>query len=284
MSSISSPTIELAVMPDDPIGFDARKPIGFWNKRLGLEGTGLFKAALKAALGYLTANPAAAVSATIDGAFAIQTKPLPPEEQAWLLIQRALARAMAKLAAEARQREVFETADVQNLVASLDQGLAKRPVRIGRDFVDHPADHDVLDAIRPGFTEWLTALGLGEIETAHIIRRLGAYFTFSLHREWTTHHKEYVELERTIESWSGPFAKASGRERAWMRNAAWLQRQVEEHLFDETRPVRSLRPAPGLLGREAEGREAADHGRGGRRLPPREAACRRSEDSGSGMA
>lgn len=74
----------------------------------------------------------------------MQTKPLKPEEQAWLLIQRALARAMAKLSAEARQKEVFERTDVQNLVALLDQSVAEQPVRIGQDFFDHPAGHDVL--------------------------------------------------------------------------------------------------------------------------------------------
>jgi hypothetical protein len=223
-------------MEEDTIGFDAKRPIGLWNKRIGLDGTGLFKAALKGALAYFTSRPAAAVSAAIDGAFAIkvEAKPLRPEEQAWLLIQRALARAMAKLAAEAREKEAFESSDVRNLIDSLDQSLAGQSIRIGQDFLDQPAGHDAVKVVCAGFAKWLVSLGLSELQARQIAKRLGRYFTFSLHREWAAYHQNYAELARAIESWNTPFAKAGTRERAWILNAAWLQRQIEEPLFEET--------------------------------------------------
>ena len=221
-------------MVEESLGFEAKAPIGLWNKRIGIDGAALFKAAAKGALAYFTANPAAAVTTAIDGIFAIQIGPLKPEEQAWLLIQRALARAMAKLVAEGREKETFEVADAQTLIDRLDQSLAEASIRIGQDFFDHRADHDVVDVVRPGMAAWLCSLGLSDLGVEQITKRLGRYFTFNLHREWATHHRDYAELAREIESWNTPFAKADARERAWMRNAAWLQRQIEESLFEET--------------------------------------------------
>jgi hypothetical protein len=250
-------------MMEESIGFEAKAPVGLWNKRLGIDGAALFKAAAKSALAYFTANPAGAISAAIDGVFTLQTGSLKPEEQAGLLIQRALARAMAKLAAEARERETFEVADAQTLIDRLDRSLAEASIRIGQDLFDHPADHDVLDAVRPGIVEWLCSLGLSELGAGQITRRLGRYFTFSLHREWATHYRDYAELAREIESWNTPFANADARERAWMRNTAWLQRQIEEPLFEETFGLCEVyAPLRALLGREENRWPSPAHGRG----------------------
>jgi hypothetical protein len=96
----------LAEINEEDFGFDVEKPVGVWNKQLEVDYPGVFKALLKATIGFWTGNAPTTVSSAIDGAFAfkITDKPLPPAVLAWHLIRRTLARAMAKLTVEARSR------------------------------------------------------------------------------------------------------------------------------------------------------------------------------------
>ena len=90
-------------MDEESIGFSAKAPVSAWNKQIGFDYPGVFKALIKATIAYATGNAPAGLSATVDGffAFKLQDRPLPPAELAWLLIRRALAHAMARLSVEA---------------------------------------------------------------------------------------------------------------------------------------------------------------------------------------
>ena len=90
----------------EPIGFMARAPLSEWNKRIGVDYPGVFKAVLKATVAVATANAPGAISAAIDGffAFKLEDAQRTPEELAWLLTRRALAHAMAELTVEAARR------------------------------------------------------------------------------------------------------------------------------------------------------------------------------------
>ena len=55
-------------------------------------------------------------------------------------------------------------------------------------------------------------------------RRLSAYFTLALHREWSEHADDYRTLEAKLVDADTPFARATALERAWLRNTAYLQR------------------------------------------------------------
>jgi NACHT N-terminal Helical domain 3/NACHT domain len=222
-------------MLDQSLGFNAKAPVSTWNKCLGVDYPGVFKALLKAALAVATANAPGAISAAIDGffAFKIEDAKRPPEELAWLLIRRALAHAMAKLAVEALKRHDREPDDPEGLVAGLDAALDGVEIPIDQDFVERPAEHPIVDQVTGPFEKWLRAYGLNGAETHSVTRRLGAYFTLALHRDWAGHADEYRLLEVKLLEADTPFAKANALERAWLKNSAYLQRLIREPVFDE---------------------------------------------------
>jgi hypothetical protein len=226
-------------MDEDSIGFSAKAPVSIWNKRIGVDYPGVFKALIKATIAYATGNAPAGLSATVDGffAFQLQDRPLPPAELAWLLIRRALAHAMARLSVEALGGAGFannanEKSD--SLIAALDGSLDKAEIWIEPGFFERPAEIPVVQAVRAPFDEWLRdCLRLDKARAASVQRRLGAYFTFGLHREWAEHFETYTPIDAEIRNLETPFAKATVRERAWLRNAAYLERQINEPVFDE---------------------------------------------------
>jgi hypothetical protein len=221
-------------MLDQSLGFHAKAPVSTWNNRLGVDYPGVFKALLKAALAAATANAPGAISAAIDGLFAFKVDDAkrPPEELAWLLTRRALARAMAELTVEAARRHGTPLQDKDELVAALDRALDSAEIWIDPAFFDRPAEHPILDAVKPQFHDWLMGLGLNAAEATAVNNRLGAYFTFALRREWAE-HAEYASLEAELQKYDNVFAKADARERAWIRNAEYLQRLIREPVFDE---------------------------------------------------
>jgi uncharacterized protein YjbI with pentapeptide repeats len=220
---------------DATIGFAATRPLGTWNQRLGVDYPGVFKAVLKATLAAATANAPGMVSSAIDGFFAFRMEDArrPPEELAWLLIRRALAHAMAKLAIEALKRHDREPDDPDGLVAQLDASLDGAEVPIDHEFVECPGDHPIVGRLVDPFQAWLRAYGLNDAETRSVTRRLGAYFTLALHREWADHADEYRLLEAKLVETATPFARANAIERAWLKNAAYLQRLIREPVFYE---------------------------------------------------
>jgi uncharacterized protein YjbI with pentapeptide repeats len=224
-------------MDEDSIGFSAKAPVSAWNKRIGVDYPGVFNALIKATIAYATGNAAGGLSATVDGCFAfkLQDRPLPPAELAWLLIRRALAHAMARLSVDALAGRIFLGKESDTLIAALDHGLDDAEIWIDPAFFDRPADIPVVEAVRAPFDGWLRRyLHLDEAKAASVQRRLGAYFTFALRREWAEHSETYAPIDAEIRKQETPFAKATVRERAWLRNAAYLQRQINEPVFDET--------------------------------------------------
>lgn len=224
-------------MDEDSIGFSAKGPVSAWNKRIGVDYPGVFKALIKATIAYATGNAPAGLSATVDGyfAFKLEDRPLPPAELAWLLIRRALAHAMARLSVEALAGRAFLGKESDTLIAALDQGLDSVEIWIDPTFFDRPADMPMVEAVRTQFEEWLREyVELDAAKAASVQRRLGAYFTFALRREWAEQSETYASIDAEIRKLETPFAKATARERAWLRNAAYLERQIHEPVFDET--------------------------------------------------
>ncbi len=226
----------LAEIDEEDFGFDVEKPVGVWNKQLEVDYPGVFKALLKATVGFWTGNAPTTVSSAIDGVFAfkITDKALPPAVLAWHLIRRTLARAMAKLTVEALKAHDVQPDDPEGLVARLDATLNTTPVRVSEDFFNHPAELPIIAAAQQLFGDWLRGFGLKDAEVGSVVRRLGVYFTFALHREWAKDPSFYRPIEQELDKAKTPFARADAKERAWLKNAAYLQRQIEEPVFDES--------------------------------------------------
>jgi hypothetical protein len=224
----------LEEIDEEDFGFDVEKPVGVWNKQLEIDYPGVFKALLKATIGFWTGNAPVTVSSAIDGAFAFKIADAPPAVLGWHLIRRTLARAMAKLTVEALKAHDVPPDDPEGLVARLDATLDATSVHISQDFFDHPAELPIIEVAQQPFGDWLHSFGLSDAEISSVTRRLGAYFTFALHREWAKDPSFYRPIEQELDNAKTPFARAGAKERAWLKNAAFLQRQIEEPVFDES--------------------------------------------------
>ena len=77
-------------------------------------------------------------------------------------------------------------------------------------------------------------LGLSQAEAESVQPRLGVYFTFALRREWAGHAGDYAPIDAEIAKYENRFAQADERERAWLGHAAYLQRQINEPVFEES--------------------------------------------------
>jgi hypothetical protein len=222
-------------MIDEPFGLQAKAPLSAWDQRLGVDYPGVFRALAKCAVAYFSGNGAAAVNAAIDGiaAFKLESN-LSPPELAWHLIRRALARAMAELTVDALTSLDRDPEDPLSLVARLDGALDQATIWIDLDFYLRPADLPIVGAVRAPFGEWLGGFGLVEARVASTTRRLPAYFTFAMHREWAAEPTLYAPIDAELKKADTPFARAFARERAWLKNAAYLQRLVREPVFGES--------------------------------------------------
>jgi hypothetical protein len=84
------------------------------------------------------------------------------------------------------------------------------------------------------FGEWLKGLGLDTTTVHCMSERLPTYFVFALHEEWARHPDLYTPIEVALKDPDTPFAWAIAKERAWKKNSAFLQRQVQEPMFGES--------------------------------------------------
>ncbi|MCG8419509.1 MAG: pentapeptide repeat-containing protein [Proteobacteria bacterium] len=210
----------------------ARRPVSAWNKPLEVEGKGLFKALTRAIGHGITgrwaelANDAAGVLTS----FGLDTR---PEERAWLLIRRALVRAVFDLVAEYRH-QLSEQPDRKQLLVladQLDNRLEAAELEIRPDFVDRPGDLSIVADVAPLLGQWLSSYGVREADTRAIADRLRAYFAHILNAEWRESRAFYTPILDALDT---PFAAASAHEQAWQENAARLRRQVNERMFGES--------------------------------------------------
>ncbi len=113
------------------------------------------------------------------------------EERAYLLVNRALARAIAQLGVEN-----------QSLLAKTiarDNGLTQSEAEetgfvLAPDFLQHPREIDLLSTAKTVFAQWLYANGLTEIQAQMTAERLPSYFALGLHEELTDHQEFFEPL------------------------------------------------------------------------------------------
>ena len=139
---------------------------------------------------------------------------------------------MAELTVEAGRRHGTPLQDKDELIAALDRALDGAEIWIDPAFFDRPAEHAIVSLVKPELHEWLMGLGLNAAEATSVNQRLGAYFSFALRREWAE-HAEYAPLETELQKYENRFARAEACERAWIRNADYLQRLIRELVFEE---------------------------------------------------
>jgi Pentapeptide repeats (8 copies)/NACHT domain len=218
------------------VSFEIARPVQVWNRRLGVEYPGVFKGLLKALIHYMTGNAGGTLTASLDAlaSFKIQSQPLEPPVLAWHLVRRALALAMAQLTVERLQDRPEVLRDAEGLVAKLDAVMDATVIRLDRGFFDRPGEIALMEPSMAQFGEWLKGLGLDTTTLHRMSERLPTYFVFALHEEWARHPDLYTPIDAALKHADTPFAWAIAKERAWLKNSAFLQRQVQEPMFNES--------------------------------------------------
>jgi hypothetical protein len=226
------------------------KPLSTWNKPLKVKFRALFKS--------LTSGVAQGASGKVDGVITSGIDSLEainfgtdPSGIAWLLIFRSLAQAIDGLVEKNKKLLLADTNnsraaryqlgdladDPDSLLSQLDWSLEEKQFGIDERFFEHPRDLSVLADIQQVFAGWLREFGLREADANSITALLPSSFVYALQNQWRARPDDYKPLK---EAFNTPFTRASGREHAWFRYSAWLQKQVDEQMFDEAFSLRQV--------------------------------------------
>jgi uncharacterized protein YjbI with pentapeptide repeats len=153
-------------------------------------------------------------------------------ELAWLLIYVSFRKALRKLI-----REVFAErlgsnlkkleSDTQKLERQLVEILQAQEYKINDNFFHDPQEFPAVKRVSSAFNNWLSSQSIHVAKAKSISNRLPRYFLWELHNEWKTNKYSKIENNRT------PFDKNIERTQAWVRNSAFLQKQVEKTLILE---------------------------------------------------
>ena len=159
------------------------------------------------------------------------------EEQAWLLFFSALTASLTELLDDypellppnptPRNDEINET-----FVNRVIQQFETQEIILTSDFFNNPSLFLDDSAWKSLITKWLEEIGFHKYEYINaFISRLKSQFTLALHEEWSRRAEQYTAI---VEYLNSPFLPAAKRERELTRYRAFLQKQVDERVFNET--------------------------------------------------
>src|SRR5271155_4355656 len=194
-----------------------------------------FKSLTKAALKGLTGHWAEAL-AELPEVSAAGGLDDPPETRAWVLIRRALARAVIILLQEYSEAQRLEAPDRE---PELNNSADQEPTVfvLSGAFFDRPENSDIIPKVVPAFTEWLERLGIPGPRSRNISDRLRSYFALAVHNEWRSNPTFYQPIKESLLS---PFSAAVERELGWRRYEALLSVQIDEPVFGESFGLRQI--------------------------------------------
>jgi len=207
-----------------------KKPISFLNRNIEVNFKDLFKSGFNVGAKVASGNWCGAASNATDIAKSLGLEKLDPGQVGWLLIGRALGRAIQTLVGE--RPELKQNAEtVEKKINQINfSTLEERELEITSDFFEQPKALPILEWIKEPLIEVLTSAGLKAVEAREISNRLPSYFVLALNEEWREKSEFYTPLQESLNT---PFTKASEREQVWRHYSAWLQKQVEEPVFGE---------------------------------------------------
>jgi uncharacterized protein YjbI with pentapeptide repeats len=231
-------------------GLYIKKPISIWNKPIEANFKDLFKALTKMTISGMTLNWKEAISGATDAATAIGFQN-DVGQVAWLLIYRSIIQAMYKIVEDHfdlirssptaywhmyDQPSLLSDA-VEEITKNLDLSLEQSEVAIDESFFTNPEETSVLQEVKKPLKQWLSSIGLTDIQAATVSNKLPRYFVEALNSEWYTHHESYHCLRDAFDT---PFTRATEREKSWLRYTSWLQKQIEEPMFYEAFSLRQI--------------------------------------------
>lgn len=208
------------------------RPTPLLKREIHLQVKDLFKSLGKAIANSATQNWSAVSTDMIDAAAAFGLGQS-SGEIGWVLLQRALSRALLELVSEqsSHLNALAELSDED--LEILIQPLGDHNPEISRDFFNNPAGLPLLTQLRKSLADWLQVQGMSPASAVNTSSRFDSYFVDALHTEWRSHPEQYAALQEDFIE-NTPFSTARRREFAWISYSAFLQKQIESPLFDES--------------------------------------------------
>ncbi len=210
-------------------GIAITEPVSLWKKPIKIK-PGLFKGLFNLLLDGVKLDW---VKFSTDLADTLAGLELTGEagERGWLLVTRALSRAMLGLVEEHKRLIDVDAVVPDALDERLNRILETETYYIRFDFFDRPGELELLKAVEPVYVEFLGAIGFGAPTARNLGRRLPAYFVLAAMEEWRKAPEFFQPLEQAVKT---PFDKAGKLEKGWLAYLAWVKKQVDEPVFSET--------------------------------------------------
>ena len=234
--------------------FSVTKPVSVWNQPLKVNFKDLFKSLTKAIVQGVLINWSGVTENALNMLSAVGLSK-DPGQLTWLLILRSLEQAIKSLVKESMDlikhdtnvgnnssglegvpQEYYETLDQQ-----LNLSFEEMKLTIDEAFFNAPGKLPVLEDVGVLFAEWLKAIGLSHAQASSISHRLPAYFVYALNNEWRNNRDKYAPI---IGEFNTPFTRASEREYQWYVYSAWLHKQIQEPMFNETFSLQNIYTPP----------------------------------------
>ena len=200
-----------------------RRPV---QDQFGQLATALGKGAIASAFG----NWPEVARSGMDAVKALGLKPQDTEAIAWMLVNRSLLQAMSDLAKDYLPPDPNPAPDFKRLSEQLDLVLAESTVTLTSDFFERPKSLDILTVVETPYRQWLQTCGIPQVDAIAIAQRLPSHFVFALNNQWHSYPDTYSILRDNFDT---QFTQATLEEQGWIRYSAWLQKQIEEPLFEE---------------------------------------------------
>lgn len=223
-------------MPDVII----RKPISAWNREISLDWPKLFSTLGKAALKGASLKFDEVWEEAVGTVEALGLKEKPDGAVlAWLLINKALSKAVFGLLVETRKRNrgIAFDPEGEGATAIGAAALMEDEIAVSRDFLTRPETLPFLPEVKEFVAGWFEKLGVPEVEAKTVAGRLDGALIEALHEEWRDNTADW----QPIAGWSHtPLTDARVRQECWDRIASLTRALPEAPVFTEAFSLRDL--------------------------------------------
>jgi hypothetical protein len=144
----------------------------------------------------------------------LKVKPRSAEQEAFLLVKRALAESLLETIDSALNGEKVTLKQVRKEAAArLDEQLTREPVELSSQFFRNPGRAGVVGTVVRLLASWLCSAGLNQEQADAAVQTLPARFVAHLGKELTERGADY---QRLTKAHSPNFTAATDEEAAWL--------------------------------------------------------------------
>lgn len=216
-------------MVANKITMSIEKPKSIWKRKVKFNFIPLFTSLGKAAAHAATFNFEELAVDTADTVASLGLE-IPLQELAFVLLQRSIFDALLSLTKESASYLSADSLMYERLSSELESSLVDIEIKFDEKFFKNPKELTVLVKIEEAYSQWLCDCGVSPGNSVVIAKRFKSYFVYSLASEWRRDPKNYLPL---IESGASPFSDAEEYEKGWQTYFAFLEKRINENIFDE---------------------------------------------------